>query len=250
MARYQYPADANAHPAWVSISVRKRITTEVTESRTRSTERIEDEVYLYMPTALSFNDGLAFDQVQLSNAVSAATGAVESNRGYAEAVGEAITDIGRGMISDQASRGGTGGGVAASVVLNQGFIRNPRTEMLFKGPTLRAFTMNFKLMPNSGKESNEIESIIKTLRRHAYPTVGESGATFYFPSIFSIEFVSFSGPSPRMIKLANAYCTAISTNFNPTSPAFFDDGAPAEVDLALTFQETEVITRDKVDRGY
>ena len=250
MARYQYPSDTNNHPVWVRIAITKRVTVAQTDFDSETKVVPADEIYLYMPIGMSFNDGLTFDQVQLSNLVSAGQGAVDSNNSAGGAVGEAIVDYGRGLISDAASQGGTTGGIAAQTIKNQGFIRNPRTELLFKGPAIRQFSMTFKLMPSSGKESNEIENIIRTIRSHAYPTLGQNGSTFNFPDTFTIEFLSINGSSLRMMKIADAYCTAVATNFNPTSPAFFDDGSPSEVDLSLTFQETKVITRRDVEAGY
>ena len=42
---------------------------------------------------------------------------------------------------------------------------------------------------------------------------------------------------------AQAYLTAVTVNFNPTSPAMMSDGSPNEVDLTLSFQETKVLDR-------
>ena len=41
-------------------------------------------------------------------------------------------------------------------------------------------------------------------------------------------------------------CTAVNTNFTGTGWRSFKDGAPTEITLQLTFQETEIITGEDV----
>ena len=44
-----------------------------------------------------------------------------------------------------------------------------------------------------------------------------------------------------------AFLTNIITNFNTTSAALHEDGAPNEVDLTLQFQEYRPLTRETID---
>ena len=64
-----------------------------------------------------------------------------------------------------------------------------------------------------------------------------------FPNIFRISFISFGGSKPRIMPFNDAYCTGVTVNYNPTSPALMADGAPNEVDLTVNFQETKVLDR-------
>jgi hypothetical protein len=54
----------------------------------------------------------------------------------------------------------------------------------------------------------------------------------------------------NLIKYGRAYITAVSVNYNQTSPTFFEDGMPSEIDLSLTFQETKAISRQNIAEGY
>jgi hypothetical protein len=54
----------------------------------------------------------------------------------------------------------------------------------------------------------------------------------------------------NLIKFGRAYLTAINVNYNQTSPTFYEDGMPSEIDLSLTFQETKAISREDIKNGY
>jgi len=253
MARYQYPSNLLDVPVQTRIAIIKRetVATGYDGQETETITNTTDEIYLYAPQGIQFSDGLAFDQVQLNNAVSTAVGALESNKSMATAAGEGLKDFARGVQSDLAGRGGSLGGAAAESIKRAGFIRNPRTELLFKTPQLRTFTLAYKFFPVNGKESADLEKLIRTIRAAAYPSVSSTGGQFFFPLTFNISFVSPAlGVEPKIIKFADAYCTSVAVNYNPTNTAFFDDGSPAEIDLGLTFQETEVISRAMVEAGY
>ena len=250
---YRYPSNLADVPVQTRIAIltRNTVASGPGGRENQTDQSTTDEIYLYAPQGIQFSDGLAYDQVQLTNLVSTAVGATESNKSTSKVLGEAAEDVLRGFQSDMAAQGGTVGGIMAENIKNQGFIRNPRTEMLFKTPQLRSFSLAYKFFPVNGKESQQIQDMIQAIRAGAYPTRSSTGSSFEFPQIFNISFVSpLLGVEPKIIKFADAYCTSVGVNYNPTNSAFFDDGAPSEIDLAMTFQETEVIDRGMVRRGF
>ena len=105
-------------------------------------------------------------------------------------------------------------------------------------------------MPTNQQESDHIAEMIKTMRGHAYPATEGSEAAFAFPDIFSIDFVTNTGGQAQMIKFAKAYCTSITTTYGPSGPAFFKGGKPVEIDLTMSFQETEIQTRESIMEGF
>lgn len=287
----RFPSDTSAHPVWTRISIydinstlsdadKKKLEkgsiaeqqTAVTalasggnKNKTLATMTPKHVIYLYMPTGISINDTQAFDMSDLGVFGSMAEGVVDKVSGV-EGTNKDVT--GMGILKELGVAGGTAlaksgiPGVDAAVsraLIRAGIVSNPRTEMMYKAPTLRQFQFNYKLMPSSPAEAKTIANIIRIVRAASYPTITAGlGSVYQFPLTFKVEFVrntgliSTKGASlDSMIKLPALYCTGVSTTYNPTSPAFFADGNPVEVDLALTFQEKEALDSEKIQKeGY
>ena len=50
-----------------------------------------------------------------------------------------------------------------------------------------------------------------------------------------------------MPKIFDCYLTTVETNYNPNANVFFKGGAPNEIDLSITYQETRALTRNDID---
>ena len=207
-------------------------------------------IYLYAPASIQFSDGFAYDNQEMGIIASAVFDAVDN----ATAAGRDINNIemaqnfAGGLFAAGASSLGKRAGVAQQVRLRSGVARNPRTEMLFKSPAMRQLSLTWKLMPTNAQESETVFAMINKMRQHAYPSVGNSGRqfAFAFPDIFQIDFVTRGGGKAQMIQFAKAYCTAVSTTYGSSGPAFFRGGRPVEIDLTMTFQEAEIQTRESI----
>lgn len=220
---------------------------------------IEDaihQVYLYAPSSINFADGLQYDNQDMGlfaqalfSGTEAATGSENSDDFFKN-----VANVGAAMSTAAVGEVAQRSGVGQQVRLRAGVARNPRTEMLFKTPSLRQMSLTWKLMPTNKQESNTIFEMIKTLRAHSYPSIGSTGqrAAFTFPDVFQVDFVTRRGNDSQMIKFAKAYCTSITTNYGASGPAFFSDtgGEPVEIDLTMTFQETEIQTRESIMEGF
>ena len=51
-------------------------------------------------------------------------------------------------------------------------------------------------------------------------------------------------------KMKSCYLTNVTTNFNPTTMTFHDDGKPVEIDLSLSFTEQITLNRKDIEEGY
>jgi glutamine cyclotransferase len=74
-------------------------------------------------------------------------------------------------------------------------------------------------------------------------------STFKFPDIFEITYLTKGKQNKHMIRQVESYLTAVSVTYNQTSPTFFADGMPSEVDLQLTFQESKALNRNMIQKG-
>jgi hypothetical protein len=125
---------------------------------------------------------------------------------------------------------------------------NPNVRAMFRGVAIREFTFQFKFIPKSREESEQLKKIIRFFRYHAYPEgfdVKGVPVAFIFPSMFKIKLNYNNSPIGSRIKLS--YLRTISTNYNPTSSSFHADGSPSEIDLSLTFLEHKTLTRQDIE---
>ena len=131
---------------------------------------------------------------------------------------------------------------------------NPNIRTNFNGVAPREFNFVFQFVPNSPRESLAVKSIIKFFRYHAYPDqIGGFGSGafsvgFDYPDLFKIQLLSGSGGQFQRIgtPIKLSYLKAISTTYNPTSPALHADGAPTEISMGLTFVEYKAQTRQDI----
>lgn len=217
-------------------------------------------VTLYMPANLTVADTLSYD-----NADTGAGGELMKAGGSAGSFGEAagtLKDQSKGImqtatasaVASVSQSKGMLGGAAAQATIERGEVVNPHTQMLFKAPALRQFQFNFKMMPRSRKEAEDCVSIVRFFRVCAYPelatpstgTESVNMSTFLFPDLFKITYMTNGRENKHLIKIMESYLTSVTVNYNATSPSFFDDGMPSEIDLALTFQESKAINRNLI----
>lgn len=225
-------------------------------------------VSLYMPAGLQVNDNLSYDNVdtgiggmlvgQYQNAASTSQFLKQVANESPQLADRFISQ----KLAEASQNKGIVGGAAGQVLINRGEVVNPHTQMLFRSPALRQFNFNFKLIPRSRAEAMEIIKIVQFFRLAAYPSLGPgavnpgakgpqlSMATYSFPDVFEIKYLSNNKVNGNLIKFGRAYLTSINVNYNATSPTFYEDGMPSEIDLSLTFQETKALSREDIKAGY
>lgn len=230
-------------------------------------------VNLYMPSGLQINDNLSYDNVDtglggmLVNSGKNYTNAASASQ-FLDQVAKDLPDAGDRFVSQMLANAsqdkGIVGGAAGQLLINRGEVINPHTQMLFRSPALRQFNFNFKMMARSRAEAKAIKDIVQFFREAAYPSLGTGGqevgsgqdkrplamATYKFPDVFEIQYLSKQKENKNLIKFGRAYITAVTINYNQSSPTFFEDGMPSEVDLSLTFQETKALSREDIQKGY
>ena len=131
---------------------------------------------------------------------------------------------------------------------------NPYKEQTFQGVGFRSFDYSFILKPRNFDEVETIRDIITTFRAHSKPTFengkGDSGV-FAYPKEFRIEYLTLNEDddyvtNPYLPEIKYCVCTAVNTNYTAQGWRSFEGGAPVDISLQLTFQETEIITSEDV----
>jgi len=124
---------------------------------------------------------------------------------------------------------------------------NPREFLLFKAPSMRAFSLSFRFIPESQKESETVEKIIKWFRMGMYPDITDAGFAYTFPDAFSLQIKNVEG----IPALPEMYLESANTTFNPNSMSYYKHGnRPVEILLSLSFKEIQPLHRQLIEAGF
>ena len=246
----------------------------------------DDVVSMYIPTGFNITDQFSWDidssgllgklaestlQGQLLSDLKGATNNITSGRlndpdasalvtahgdkAFAATSGVAASLLGKVKLTSFLSGGvaalagfGIGDALFKEVRKRTQSTLNPRQFMLFNGPNIRNFSLDFNLLPVSERESTMVQNIIHWFREAAYPELSPKNISYVFPSAFLIEFSNINNSIP---KIPEVVLQSVSTVYNQSSMSYFYvDGRPVEVQLTLQFSELQPIHKAMVRDGY
>lgn len=129
---------------------------------------------------------------------------------------------------------------------------NPFNSILYAGPILREFQLDFSLYARNKDESENIRRIIKAFKLAMHPGAekGNVSTFFDYPCCFDIFFLT---PSPtKMFNIRRAALTNMAVDYAGAQvPSFFAESfAPVDIQMSLQFKEMEVLTRTEIDENY
>jgi len=229
---------------------------------------------LYLPISYSVNDGLSYETPNLGFSGSAALAGVQEGGGVIGSIFDALInglsstfDLFNSNLSGDTAR------LAASrlvsnfpfmpeaaknaIPLAVGVTLNPNVRAVFRGVALREFTFQFKFIPKSQAEAEEVKKIVQYFRKNAYPEdipIGGINVGYKFPNMFKIKLMHQASSSGKFVPVGTqiklAYIRAVQTNYNPTAAIFHSDGNPTEIDISLSFVEYRTISRRDLDYDY
>lgn len=242
----------------------KRVSPRFAEAELRQRGNIR----LPLPSSLPDNYSMALNTVDMGD-VDAILGLIPSGSGIIEAVMnfdviDAISKVSSTVskiFSPQPNRGWrdtlgdvtSGAAVAASLLPGgtdlvnyvrayTGTVRNPNTTTIFNNVNLRQHNFTFKLSPRNQDDARALRDIIEQIKVEMHPKTSVRGFGLEFPSVAKMEFVG------NNILATDVYYSFISS-FNPVysatgKPSFYKDGTPVAVELQLSFQELNILTRE------
>jgi hypothetical protein len=180
-------------------------------------------------------------------------GARSYGAGVAAASGAAIASrLGNKGTLLKAVLGGAALGAGANVLTQEASKSwqtaiNPREFLLFKAPSMRAFSLSFRFIPDSQKESETVQEIIKWFRMGMYPDITNAGFAYTFPDAFSLQFNNIEG----IPALPEMYLESANTTYNPNSMSYYKHGnRPVEILLSLSFKEIQPLHRKLIEAGF
>ena len=167
-------------------------------------------------------------------------------------VGGAITGgIGQAAVNAVNSIPGSGGATGGAILKTAGGVAlNQHKIVLFTGVNFREHQFSWKLSPKNRKESDDIRKIIDMFAYYSHPEYIAGGLFFKYPEFFEIKFRH----PEYLFKLQPSVCKDIKVNYHGQGyAAYIRDAngggipAPAEIELSLTFLETEIVTKQSLN---
>ena len=233
-----------------------------------TTSRITDSVAIYLPPNITNSTGASYQGIEQGALGLAASGggkffdAMRRND-FASAAG-ILTGTGGNLIAAGLQKALAGAAdlffdaEGANDLYNKAFgnATNPYMEVFFGGMELRTFQYNFTFAPKNQDETDDAKKIIEIFRFHMAPELqGENMRYLTLPSTFDIHYMyqhskDIAIENTFYNKIATCVLTNVAVDYAPNGVKSFADGAPTAITMSLSFTETEILTKERIDQGF
>ena len=248
--------------------MKQRPATQGLGAQLNLTTRITDSVAIYLPANVEDNTQAGYQDFQTGMAGFLALSGGDVLRKIRDHDFEGAADEFVGMGSRvftemlkktgvEAVRAFTGGdGIQQSFDKAFGQTLNPFIEVAFTNMGVRKFSYTFNFRPKSAEETDEVQAIIELFRFHMVPELkGTNHRYMTLPSTFDIHYMYQTSPETSRensfySKIATCVLEGCDVNYTPNGVKSFEDGAPTQISMTLNFMETEMLTKNKVNKGF
>ena len=229
-----------------------------------NTRRIQESIALYLPPNVEDNTTAAYNDMRTGLAGYLAATGIDLTGKDAEAISRSVVAAGGQLLDAAAKRAVselaevTLGAEGTTELINKAFGQadNPYMEVLFDAMALRTFTYNFNFAPKNEQEALEVQKIIQLFRFHMAPEMQGANARYLtLPSEFDIHYM-FKGKDGQgrendyFNRITTCVLVNVDVNYTPNGVRSFEDGSPTQIQMTLTFRETEILTKEKINQGY
>lgn len=152
-----------------------------------------------------------------------------------------------GLGAAAGAAGLTGTDAQAALKVGAGLALNPHKIVLFTGVDFRNHQFSWRLSPRNKTESDTINQICQAFTYYAHPNFESGGLFLKYPEFFAIRIIRDN----YLNKFLPCVLDSISIDYQPMGYTAYkrgdfnqNDPAPAEVQLSLSFKETEIITKE------
>ena len=160
-----------------------------------------------------------------------------------------------GTVGSLMFAGAKGEGLGALASKTQGAVLNPFMIAAYKGPSeMRTFDYTFDFWPESKSEATEVSKIIKTLKMAMLPSSQKgdvsSSMLLGYPEKFEIKYFvnGAEAKAPNLFGIGEAVLTGMTVDYaTESSVVFHTDGQPMHTNMKLSFMETQIVTRERVE---
>ena len=237
-------------------------------ARMNLTKRISDSVTLYLPPNIQDVLNAQYNSMATGLAGAAMAGAAAAagaynNDDFEKSIKSGL-DVAGGVMSDALAKSAagvaetlTGGeGLREAGLKGIGAADNPYMEVLFDKVGMREFNYSFTFAPKNPDESEDIKKIVNLFRFHMLPELRGDAARFLtLPSEFDIHYM-FMGEDGAATentyyhKISTCVLQNLSVDYTPNGVKSFRNGAPTQINLSLSFKETQMLNKQSVNEGF
>jgi len=232
-----------------------------------------EKVSLHIQNPFIVDDALNYGNANLGVSGASTLAGLQGGAGAVGSAAQGILDAGKGILGlFEAGEGNTavnlaivraaqsvagtflGQGIRSAVGLAAGVTVNPNLRTTFEGVGIRQFSFQFKFIPKSPEEAQEVKKIIRFFRFHAYPEeilLGDVIPVGYkYPNMFKIKLKYADEGNKTFVNIGTpikmSYLRTVQAVYNPTQQQFHEDGMPTEIDMTLAFSEYKTLSRKDV----
>jgi hypothetical protein len=229
-----------------------------------NTRRISDSVSMYLPASVEDTTTAQYDDSATGIvgflAASGRLAQSADRASMAKLIGGTLKGLGADITAKAVGAiGDVFGAEGTEQLIKKAFggnADNPYMEVLFNAMQLRTFTYNFQFAPRSEEEAIEVQKIIQLFRFHMAPELRPDVNRYLgLPSQFDIHYMyltkeGVASENNFYNKIATCVLQDCKINYTPDGVKSFADGGPVQTTMALTFKETELLTKDKIAKGF
>lgn len=118
---------------------------------------------------------------------------------------------------------------------------NPFREVLFESVDYRTFNFRYRFMPKSQQESDNIRRIINMFKFHMHPELTDNKFFYIYPSEFEVVYNYRGSENTYFNRIQNCALIDMTVEYGGDKFATFENGAPVETILTLSFRELELL---------
>jgi hypothetical protein len=236
------------------------------------TVRLDTAITMYMPPSVKVTYGTSYSDTpmgagaELANDVYANIMAGKSGKevvsGALDKIGPAVSEtILNGLLATVGAMPGMAGSREA-FEMSTGVVQTDRMELAFKGIDKRSFQYDFKMIPKSKLEADEIRKIVFAFKANMLPEFANgnrSGRKLRVPNTFDIQYMYSSSENSTqendyLHKISTCVLKSMDVTYGgdryKTFTANSEGAPPVETSISLQFEELELITKERVHEGF
>ena len=228
------------------------------------TTRLDTAISMYMPAQVQVKYNAEYGDTEIGVLTGSAVDVVEALMAgkdvNMEKLGKDVKDAGVAMEKTAIGMVGDLGpglkGLKEAAEMKKGVISSDRMELAFKGIKKRNFSYEFKMIPKSQAEADEIKKIINAFKFNMLPEMpnGLGGRQMTVPNTFDIQYMYQNAENNYLHKISTCFLESMDVKYGGSRYKTFDgnaDGAPpVETSISLEFKEIELITRERAQEGF
>jgi hypothetical protein len=142
-------------------------------------------------------------------------------------------------------------GAQAQRALGQAGFSN--SYMTYGGPGFRQFSFTFNLKALSQEDTAAVDDIVKFFKFNSAPRVLQGGLyrIYELPRVFKISFHTKEGEENKFLpKISKCALTNVGVTYGGAKYSEFENHAPVETNLSLSFKEVSLLSQGDIFNGY